>query len=117
MLRRARPPSWRGRWPSWSPSGMRAVVALRHAQSASENTLAAAQRDCEALTHRAEEQARRAEEEAKRVADAEAELVAIREDPLKDLDVMGDLAYYLAFAEAIHDMKKVGLLTAPWRSP
>lgn len=115
-----------------------AIVALHHAQSDHKNAhaterekaevaeiswhaadrarvqlaeqLAAAHRDCEAATLWAEE-------EAKRAADTKAELAAIRTDPLKDANVMGDLVYYIIFVDAIRDMKRANLSTAPWRSP
>lgn len=71
--------------------------------------LAAAQKDCEAAILRAEAKARRAKS-------AEVELLDFRTNPLKDADVMGELAYYLSIADAIRDLKKANLPSAPWRN-
>lgn len=58
----------------------------------------------------------RAEAEVRRAESAEAELLDFRTNPLKDADIMGELAYYLVFADAIRDLRKAKLPSAPWRN-
>lgn len=80
--------------------------AAHRAQAQLVEQLAAAQRDYEVATLRADAEERRAES-------VEVGLTDFCMNPLKDADMMGELAYYLTFADAICDLKKANLPSAP----